>query len=120
MKPRRGGLPGSLLLLQARELQKIVIGPALLGIAEDFAGADDLPEFQRRVGIAGAKVGMGAFDGPAERGPETFGVVGRKRPEQIVKRLHRRSRCWSFVSVGNSRREFTVENAHTLNIKPCG
>ena len=56
-------------------------------------------------------------DGLAEGGPETFGVIARKRPEQIVKRLHRRSRCWLLRR--NSRREFTVENSYKLN-STCG
>src|ERR1700722_7400783 len=72
----------------------MVVGRALLVIAEDIVGADDLPEFQRGFGIVRSDVGMGAFDGSSERGPETFGVIVWKSPEQIVQRIHRRSRCW--------------------------
>src|ERR1700724_2522550 len=63
-------------------------------IAKDFVGADDLPELQRGIGIVRMDVGMGPFDGSTECGPEIFSVIARKSPEQIVKRLHRRSRCW--------------------------
>ena len=59
----------------------MVVGRALFGIAKDFVGADDLPEFQRRVGIVRSEVGVGALDGFAERRPETFGVIVRKGPE---------------------------------------
>ena len=94
MNPLGGGARGRQLLLQAREIQQMVIGRPLLDIAKDFVGADDLPELQRRVGIAGMDIGVGAFDGLTERGPETFGIILRKGPKQIIKRFHPPLRCW--------------------------
>ena len=64
----------------------MVVSLPLLLIAEDFVGADDLPELQGGVGIAGTEIGMGAFDGFAEGGPETLGIIVRKGAKQIVKR----------------------------------
>jgi hypothetical protein len=72
----------------------MVVGRALLWIAEDFIGANDLPEFQRRIGIVRPQIGVGAFDGCAERAPQTFGVIVWQGPKQIVKRIHDRSRRW--------------------------
>jgi hypothetical protein len=71
----------------------MVVSLALLSIGKDFIGADDLSESERSIRIVRSDVGVGAFDGSTERGPETFSVIVWKRPEQIVKRLHRRSRC---------------------------
>ncbi len=68
----------------------MVIGRPLLNVAKDFVGADDLPELQRRVGIARMDVGVGAFDGLTEGGAESFGIILRKGPKQIVKRFHPR------------------------------
>src|SRR5664279_2360604 len=99
------------------EAEQMIVNLALLHIAEDFAGADDFPKPQRGVGIAGMQVGMGPLGGPAERGPEFFGVVFRKSPKQIVKRLHHRSRI-SSPPPANSRREFTLEYATQLNNNP--
>ena len=93
MDPARQGQLRRRLLLQPREFQQMVISLALLRIGEDFIGADDLSEFQRSVRIARSEVGVGALDGSTERGPEFFCVIVWKRPEQIVKRLHHRSRC---------------------------
>jgi hypothetical protein len=94
VNPGGDGMFGRLLMLQARDLQQIVVSCALLGIAEDFAGMNDLPEFQRSVWIARSEVGMGPFDGSTECGPETFSVIVWKSLEQIVKRFHYRSRSW--------------------------
>ena len=91
MNPDGGGARGRRILLQACEIQQMVIGRPLLNIAKDFVGADDLPELQRRVGIARMDVGVGPFDGLAECGPETLGIILRKSPKQIVKRFHSRS-----------------------------
>src|SRR5271163_1718977 len=71
----------------------MVACPALLCIAKDFVGADDLSEFQRSIRIARSDVGMNTFDGSAKCGPEILSVITWKSPEQIVKRFHRRSRC---------------------------
>src|ERR1700730_1516016 len=71
----------------------MVVSRALFCIAKDFVGADDLPEFQRSVRIARSEVGMSTFDGSAKCGPEILSVIVWKSPEQIVKRVHRRSRC---------------------------
>ena len=70
----------------------MVVSRALLGICKDFVGTDDLPEFQRSIRIARSDVGVGAFDGLTECSPETFSIIGWKSPEQIIRRLHRRSR----------------------------
>ena len=59
----------------------MVVGCALFGIAKDFVGADDLPEFQRGVGIVRSEVGVGALDRFAERRPEILGIIVRKGPE---------------------------------------
>ena len=72
----------------------MVVSRALLSISKDFVGTDDLPEFQRSIGIVRSDVGVGAFDGVAERGPEAFSVIVWKGLKQLVKRFHRRSRCW--------------------------
>ena len=72
---------GYLLLLQVGEAEQMVVSRALFGIAKDFVGADDLPESQRRVGIVGSEVGVGALDGLPECRPETFGIIMRKGPE---------------------------------------
>ena len=80
MNLRGGGALGRQLLFQAREVQQMVIGRPLLNVAKDFVGADDLPELQRRVGIAGMDVGVGAFDGLTESGPQSFGIILRKGP----------------------------------------
>jgi hypothetical protein len=53
--------------------------------------ADDLPELEACVGIAGMEVGMGALDGAAEGHSQLFGIVARKRSEQIVQGVHRRT-----------------------------
>ena len=90
------------LLLPAREHQQMVVSRALVRIDKDFVGADDLPEFQRRVRIARSEVGMSALDGSAKRGPEILSVIARKSAKQIVKRVHRRSRCRILVSARNS------------------
>ena len=90
MNPGGDRVLGRLFLLQAREFQQMVVSRALLGIAKDFAGMDDLPEFQRSIRIVGSDVGVGAFDGSAKCGPETLSVIVWKSPEQIVKRRHRR------------------------------
>jgi hypothetical protein len=66
--------------------------PRAARICKDFVGTNDLPEFQRSILIARSDVGVGAFDGLTECGPETFSVIVWKSPEQIIKRLHRRSR----------------------------
>jgi len=84
---------GGLLLLVLRQRQQMVVSRALFGIGQDSVRADDLPEPQRGVRIARLEVGMGTLDGPPERGPKTFGVIARQSAEQIVKRVHRRSRC---------------------------
>ncbi len=94
MNPRGGGAPGPQLLLQVRKIQQMVIGRPLFDIAKDFVGADDLPELQRRVGIARVDVGVSTFHGLTEGGPETFSIILRKGPKQIVKRFHPRPRCW--------------------------
>src|ERR1700730_820845 len=66
----------------------MVVSRPLLSIAEDFVGANDLPELQSGIGIARMDIGVGPFDGFTECGPETFSFIARKSPEQIVKRLH--------------------------------
>src|SRR5258706_11947355 len=68
----------------------MVIGRPLRDIAKDLVGADDLPELQRRVGIVRLDVGVSTFHGLTEGGPETFSIILRKGPEQIVKRFHPR------------------------------
>ena len=62
-----GGTSGRRLLLKAREIQQMVIGGPLLNIAKDFVGADDLPELQRRVGIARMDVGVARLRSPGCR-----------------------------------------------------
>jgi hypothetical protein len=94
VNPDKHGLLGYRYLLLVREREQMVVSHALLGIAQDFVGADDLPKFQRRIGIVRPQVGVGAFDGFAERAPQTFGVIVWQGPEQIVKRIHGRSRRW--------------------------
>jgi hypothetical protein len=112
VKPGGGGARGSRLLLQPREIQQMVIDGPLLNVAKDFVGADDLPELQRGVGIAGMAVGMSTLDGLTEGGPEIFSIVLRKSPKQIVKRCHPPAPLPDFlVSVRNSRREFAVEDS---------
>ncbi len=69
MNPLGSGALERQLLLQARQIQQMVIGRPLLDIAKDFIGADDLPELQRRVGIARMEVGVGAVDGLTEAPP---------------------------------------------------
>ena len=91
-----GGASGRRLLLKAREIQQMVIDGPLLNIAKDFVGADDLPELQRRVGIGRMDVGVGTFDGLTKGGPETFSIILRKGPEQIVKRFHPRPAAGFF------------------------
>src|SRR5258706_1626350 len=90
VNPRGAGALGRQLLLQAREIQQMVIGRPLRDIAKDLVGADDLPELQRRVGIARVDVGVSTFHGLTEGGPETFSIILRKSPEQIVKSFHPR------------------------------
>src|SRR3954465_9031623 len=70
----------------------MIIGRALVLIAQDVVGTYDLPEAQRGVGIAWIDVGMGALDRLAKRGPQLFSIIIRKSSEHIVKRLHGRSR----------------------------
>src|SRR5207247_10726216 len=82
-----GGARGRRLLLQAREIQQMVIGRPLLSIAKAFVGAGDLPEFQRGIGIARMEAGVNALDVFTASSPETFSLIVRKSPEQIVKRL---------------------------------
>src|ERR1700704_6033905 len=118
--PAGDGGFGGRLLLQARELQQIIVSRALLVVAKDFAGIDDLPEFKRGIRIARPEVGVGALDGIAERGPKTLSVIVRKSPEQIVKRRHRRSRRWISRLRPKFRREFTREHAYKLNVTSCG
>ena len=77
MNPRGGGALGPQLLLQAREIQQMVIGRPLLDIAQDFVSADDLPELQRRIGIARVDVGVSTFHGLTEGGPEGFSIILR-------------------------------------------
>ena len=113
-----GGARGRRLLLQAREIQQVVVGRPQLNIAKDFAGADDLPELQRRVGIAWMDVGVGAFDGLTERGPETFSIILRKSPKQIVKRFHLRPAA-GFPSL-RPKFEFAVEDSYKLNFTAWG
>ena len=84
---------GSRIFLDAGQHQQVIVDRALLGIAKNLIGAHNLPEPLPSVWITGSEIGMGALDGPAECGPETFGIVLWKRPKQIVKRVHRRSRC---------------------------
>lgn len=121
MNPRGGGAPGPQLLLQVRKIQQMVIGRPLFDIAKDFVGADDLPELQRRVGIARVDVGVSTFHGLTEGGPETFSIILRKGAKQIVKRFHPRPPLLDFlVSVRNSRREFAVEASYQLNFTACG
>src|SRR5258705_199011 len=74
----------------AREVQQMVIGRPLRDIAKELVGADDLPELQRRVVIVRVDVGVSTFHGLTEGGPETFSIILRKGPEQIVKRFHPR------------------------------
>ena len=80
-------------LLQTRQLEQVIVGRALFSIAEDFVGANDLPELQRSIRIARPQVGVGGFYRPTERGPQTFSIIVRKSTKQIVKRVHPRSRC---------------------------
>ena len=94
MNPGGDGMRIRRVILQARNLQQIVVSRTLFRIAQDFVGADDLPEFQRGIWIARSEVGMGPFDGSTECGPETFGVIAWKSLKQIVKRFHRRTRRW--------------------------
>src|SRR6516165_1967861 len=79
-------------LLDAREIQEMVVGGPLLRIVQDFVRANDLPEAQRRLRIARIDVGMAPLDGSAKRRSQTLSVVVRKSSEQIVKRLHTRTR----------------------------
>ncbi len=81
MHPGKDGLFRYLLLLMVGEAEQMVVGRALFGIAEDFVGADDLPEPQCRVGIVRSEIGVGALDGLPECRPQTFGVIMRKGPE---------------------------------------
>jgi hypothetical protein len=62
----------------------LIIGRALLGIVQDVVGAHQLPEPQRSIGIVGIDIRMRGLGGLAERRPQPFGVIARKRPEQIV------------------------------------
>jgi hypothetical protein len=48
----------------------VLVSRALLGICKDFLGKNDLPE--RSIRVARSDVGVGAFDGLTECGPETF------------------------------------------------
>ena len=84
---------GGLLLLELCQRQQMVVSRTLFRIGKDSVRADNLPESQRGVRVAGLEVGMGTFDGPPECGPKTFRVIARQGAEQIVKRVHRRSRC---------------------------
>src|SRR5260363_422051 len=89
----RDGELGLLLTLVLRGPEQAVISSTLLLVAEDVVSADDLPKPQRRVGISRVEVGMALLDRLAERCPDVVSVVVRKSSEQIVKRLHDRSRC---------------------------
>src|SRR5579871_4846184 len=88
-----GGLPG---LLFMGEIEQVVIGCTLFIVAKDLVGAQDLPEFLRGVGIPGIEIGMGSLDGTPESGTEFLCVVARQRSEQIVQRLHSRTRRYSY------------------------
>src|SRR4051794_14686638 len=84
---------GVLLTFVLRGAKQTVVGRALLLVAEDVVGSDDLSKPQSGVGVFGVDVGMALFDRLAKRSPDVLSVVVRKSSEQIVKRLHRRSRC---------------------------
>ena len=77
VNPGGDGVPRLRQLLQARELQQMVVGRALLVVAENIVGADDLPELQRGFGIVRSDVGMGAFDGPSATGNKKLIGAGR-------------------------------------------
>ena len=100
------GLLRRRLLLDAGEIEQMIVNRALLLIYQDLIGAHDLAKLDRRIGVAGIDVGVSRFDGFAKRGPDVFSVIVRKRSEQIVKRLHRRSRRPPKSISLNSRREF--------------
>ena len=86
----------------------MIVGRALVRIGEDAVGADDLPEFESCVGIAGMEVGVGSLDGATEGASQLFGVVARKGSEQIVQRIHRRTHGYSTKLIST---EFPAENS---------
>jgi hypothetical protein len=62
-------------LFDAGKLQQMIVGCALFGIGKDFAGANDPPEFQPSLWVAGIKVGVGPFGGSTESSPESLSRV---------------------------------------------
>ena len=88
MNFRRDRMRRRRVFLELREHQQMIVSRALILVAKDFVGADDLPEFYRGIRIVGTQIRMGTLDGPAKRSPQAFGIIVWKSPKQIVKRIH--------------------------------
>jgi hypothetical protein len=84
----RGPALGLRALLPLGDFEQPVIGRALLAIAQDGVGANNTPESFRSFRVAGIEIGVVRLGCFAERSPQAFGVIVRKRPEQIVESLH--------------------------------
>jgi hypothetical protein len=92
------------------KVEQMVVGCALLVIGKDLIGANDLSELHPCVGIARVKIGMNPLHGTTEGDSELFGIISRKSSEQIVQRIHRRSREYSTLSTEIPAANLPVEN----------
>jgi hypothetical protein len=87
-----------LLLLNARYFQQMIISRTLLDIAENLIGTHDPAEFKSGIRVSRIDVWMGLLDRATECSPQAFGIIVRKRAEQIVKRLHSKAPAVSLPS----------------------
>jgi len=117
---------GCRIFLDLREHQQMVVGRALVLVGKDFVGADDLPESQRGIRIAGPDVGMGALDSLAKRRAQGFCVIVGESPKQFVKRIHCAlaagfTRPPSEIPVAKFTAEYASTNSpHKNHVDPVG
>jgi hypothetical protein len=71
-----------------RDGKQLIVGRALIGIAEDAVRAHQLPETQRGVRIVGIGIGVSRFRGPPKGDPQSLRIIVRKGSEEIVERPH--------------------------------
>src|ERR1700751_898240 len=76
----------------------MIISRTLLDIAENLIGTHDPVEFKSGIRVSRIDVWMSLLDGTTECGPQAFGIIVRKRTEQIVKRLHSKAPAVSLPS----------------------
>ena len=112
MNARGDRMGGGRIFLVLRQHQQVVVNRALVLVQKDVVGADDLPESDRGVGIVGPQIRMRAFDRLAKGSPQTFGIVLREGPKQIVKRIHC-ALAAGFTRAPSNCRKFAAEYAST-------